>query len=122
MVIHGRDIKFRRTVLGNCKIADICPKRDINRFGELINSDYATSQKGAASFMAALSEGYEMNQRFEDPSYEMRPLTVEEAMLLDGDVFNDLFMEALEAFTGDKPTIEAEAPKGKNGDGDSELT
>lgn len=122
MEIHGREIKFRRTVLGNCKIAEMSPKKDINRFDELLNSDYATSQQAAAKFMAALSEGHEMNQRFENPDYEMHPLTTEEALLLDGDVFNDLFTEALAAFAGDTPTVETEPvkEKGKNANGDSE--
>lgn len=121
MVIHGREIKFRRTVLGNCEIAAICPKKDINKFQDLLQSDYGTSQNAAAVFMAALSKGWEMHRHFEDPSYEMRPLTVEEALLLDSDDFNELFVEALAAFTNDgKPTVETEPPKGKNAEGDGE--
>jgi hypothetical protein len=112
MIIHGRDVKFRRTVLGNCEIAEICPDKDINRFTELISGDYATAQTAAAVFIAALSKGYEMAQRFEDPSYVMHPCTQEEAMLLDSDEFNALFSEALDAFKADgKTTVEAEAPK-----------
>lgn len=122
MILHGREVKFRRTVLGNCEIAEMSPKKDINRFDELLKGDYMTSQNAAAKFMVALSKGYEMNQRFENPDYEMNPLTVEEALLLDGDDFNELFTEALTAFTGDKPTVEAEPvkEKGKNAEGDSE--
>lgn len=112
MIIHGREIKFRRTVMGNCEIAEICPDKDINRFTELVSGDYATAQTAAAVFMAALSKGYEMAQKYEDPSYTMHPLTKEEVLLLDSDEFNDLFLEALDAFKADgKTTVEAEAPK-----------
>lgn len=121
MEIHGRDVNFRRTVLGNCEIAEMCPKKDINKFEELLKSDYATAQNAAAKFIVALSKGYEMNQRFENPGYEMHPLTVDELMLLDNDEFNDLFEAALHAFANDgKTTVDAEAPKRKNEAGDSE--
>lgn len=122
MFLHGREVKFRRTVLGNCEIAEMSPKKDINRFDELLKGDYMTSQNAAAKFMVALSKGYEMNQRFENHDYEMLPLTLEEALLLDGEDFNALFEEALAVFAGDKPTVEAEPvkEKGKNAEGDSE--
>ena len=112
MQIHGREIKFRRTVMGNCKIADASPGGDIGRLDELLNAEYGTAQRAAALFMAALSEGYEMNQHYEDPNYTMRPLTEEEALLLDSDEFNALFAEALGAFVADgKQTVEAEPVK-----------
>lgn len=121
MKIHGREVSFRRTVLGNCEIAEMCPKKDINKFEELLKGDYATAQTAAAKFVVAMSKGYEMNQRFENPEYEMHPLTLEELMLLDNDEFNDLFEEALHAFAQDgKTTVDAETTKGKNESGGSE--
>lgn len=109
MQIHGREIGFRRTVLGNCEIAEICPNRDINKFNDLVNGDYITTQKAAASFMVALSKGYEMNRAFEEPGYQPRPLTVEELMLLDNEIFNELFVIAISRFADDgKTTVEAE--------------
>lgn len=114
MEINGREIKFRRTVLGNCEIADLCPDKDINKFWDLMKGDYITSQNAAASFMAALSKGYEMAREYEHPGYKGHPLTKEEALLMDNVAFNDLFSEALEAFLADgKATVEAEEPKGK---------
>lgn len=112
MIIHGREVKFRRTVLGNCEIAEICPDKDINKLIDLISGDFVTAQTAAAVVIAALSKGYEMARHFEDPSYVMHPCTQEEAMLLDSEEFNTLFSEALDAFTADgKTTVEAEAPK-----------
>lgn len=121
MVIHGREIKFRRTVLANCEIAELSPDGDINKFEKLLQGKYALAQRSAAAFMAAMSKGYEMERQYEEPGYQMRPLTVEEALLLDNDAFNDLFAEALAVFADDgKTTVDAEAPKqkGKNADGD----
>lgn len=121
MIVHGREIKFRRTVLATCEIADVCPDKDISRFGELASADYVSSQKAAAQFVVALNRGYEMNQKYEDPGHEERPLTLEEVMLLDNDDFNTLFQDALKAFEqGGKTTVETEEPKGKNGARDSE--
>lgn len=112
MTINGREIKFRRTVLGNCKIAEICPGKDINQFSALIEGDYPTAQTAAATFVAALSEGYEMWREFEEPGYKGRPVMQAEVMLLDSDDFNNLFAEALSVFSSDgKTTVEAEAPK-----------
>lgn len=121
MVIHGREITFKRTVLANCEIADLCPNGDIEKIDKVINTKYAESQRAAAAIMAALSKGAEMARKYEEPGYTMRPLTAEEAMLLDNDEFNSLFTEAWNVFTGDaEVTVEAEAPKVKNAEGDSE--
>lgn len=123
MEIHGREIHFRRTVLANCEIAEACPEGDINKLDAVLHDKYAVAQKTAAVVMAALSKGYEMEQHFNDPSYKMRPLTVDEALLMDNDDFNALFVEALNVWADDgKTTIETEEPKakGKNATGDSE--
>lgn len=123
MELHGREIKFRRTVLANCEIAEKCPDGDINRFNELLQGSYAVAQKAAAFFMTVLSKGYEMEQKFIDPAYIERPLTEAECLLLDNDDFNNLFAEALAVFTDDgKVTVETEEPKakGKNATGDGE--
>lgn len=115
MVVNGREIKFRRTVWANCEIADLSPDGKIERFGELLSSDsFATSMRTAAKFMAILSNGYEMSKAFEDPSYQMRPLSMEEALMLDDGTFADLMTEAGAAFAGDaKTTVETEEPKKK---------
>ena len=124
MTINGREVKFRRTVYGNCKIAEICPDKDINQFNDLLNGDYVTSQNAAATFIAALSEGHEMWREYEDPGYKGKPITKNEALMLGDDDFGALFTEALNTFQGDgRQTVEAEEPKElkrKNADGDGE--
>lgn len=119
MIINGREIKFRRTVLGNCEIAEICPDKDINKFNDLLGGDYPTSQRAAAKFIAALSKGHEMWRKLEEPGTEARPITEEEALLLGDDDFGALFIAALNAFQGDgETTVETEEPRGKNAGGD----
>lgn len=119
MEIHGREVRFRRTVLGNCKIADNSPGGDINRFNELLTGDYATAQRAAAVFMAAMSEGYEMARQYDEPGYTMRPLSVDEALILDTDEFNALFAEAMGAFAADGETTVETEPVKKTADDES---
>ncbi len=113
MVINGREIKFLRTVLANCKIADICKDGDLKNAGELFEGKYQDSQKTTAKFIAIMSEGYEMNRKFVEPGYEPRPLTAEEALNLTEEDFGKCFLEAVDAYSGEKPTVESEPIKSK---------
>lgn len=113
MEINGREVKFMRTVYAQCKIADICPEQDSSRMAELFSGNYQQSQRQSAKFMAFLSEGYEQNRKFAEPGYTPRPLTEDEALSLFDEDFTALFNEAFAAWTGNKPTIETEQPKGK---------
>lgn len=114
MKINGRDVSFLRTVMANCKIADICPDGDIANAPMLFEGNYQKSQRTAAKFMAIMSEGYEQNKKFRDGGdYEPRPLTEEEALNLSEEEFSAAFGEAIKAYTGEKPTVETEPAKGK---------
>lgn len=113
MKVYGREINFLRTVEATIKIADMCPDSDIANADKLFDGTYQVSQQTAASFMAILSEGYENHKSFEDRGYEPNPLTEREALSLSADEFNGLFVEAVSAYTGEKPTVETEPPKGK---------
>lgn len=113
MIINGRDIRFRRTVKATCEIADICPQGDISKIDELFAGKYQSSQINSAKFMAILSQGYEMSQKFADPDYKPNPLTEEEVMYLSEEDFNSLFSLAVSAWLGEKPTVETKPQKGK---------
>ena len=113
MKVYGREINFLRTVEATIKIADMCPDSDIANADKLFDGTYQVSQQTAASFMAILSKGYEDHKSFEDHGYEPNPLTEREALSLSGDEFNELFVEAVSAYTGEKPTVETEPPKSK---------
>lgn len=111
MEIHGREIKFLRTVEATIKIADMCKDGDIKNAETLFDGSYQTSQKTAADFMAVLSEGYEKNRAFNEQGYKARPLMADEVLSLTEDDFGTLFGEAVKAYNGEKPTIETEENK-----------
>ena len=109
MEINGRDVRFFRSVLANCKVADAAPDGDIKRFWneQLLGGSYSVSQRAAAVIMTALSEGYEIAQHAADPKYRPQPLTEEEVMSLKYPEFNALYNEAIaEWFDGGKRTVE----------------
>lgn len=114
MVINGRDVKFRRSVLANCEIADASPDGDVNRLimEQLQGGSYAASQRAAVVIITALSKGYETAQQAADPAYKPNPITEREAMSLRENEFDDLFAEAMQEFiSGGRRTVEAEEPK-----------
>ena len=111
MKVHGREITFLRTVWANCEFTKLADG-DIKNIEDKLGSDYITSQKTAAEMMSILSMASESSKRFEDPDYKERPLTVEEAMSLEGEIFSKLFQEALAAWTNEKPTVETTPQKG----------
>lgn len=113
MQINGREVHFLRTVMACCKIADICEDGDIANGKKLFSGSYQESQRNSAKFIAILSEGYEENKKFREAGYEPRPLTEEETLNLTDDEFQECFMEAYQAYTAEKPTVETEPVKGK---------
>lgn len=113
MDVFGREIGFLRTVAANCKIADMCPDGDISKGKSLFDGPYQKSQNTAAKFISYMNEGYEMKKKFEDPGYAPQVITPEEAMYLPDEMFDQLFLEALEAYSGEKITVETAPEKGK---------
>lgn len=113
MLIHGREIKFLRTVQAACDIADICPKGDMANIAELFKGTTKTRVTNMANIIHFLSVGYEEAKAFEEEGYKPNPITVKELMALDEDTFNILFAEATEAFYSDKQTVEVEPEKKK---------
>lgn len=114
MVINGREVRFLRSVLANCEIADASPGGDVGKFiaTQLMNESYVVSQKAAAVIMTALSRGYETAQKYKEPGYKQHPLTEEEVMSLEPKEFDALFEEAMAVFRRDgKVTVEGEPAK-----------
>lgn len=113
MIVHGREIKFLRTVQAACEIADICPKGDMANLGKLFEGTTKNRITNMANIIHFLNEGYEEAKAFEEEGYKPNPISVKEIMLLDEDTFNNLFVEATDAFYADKQTVEVEEPKKK---------
>lgn len=106
MEIHGREVTFKRTVWADCELNKLSDG-SVKRLEESLESDYVTSQLTSAKIIAVLSRASEMARKYEEPGYEPKPLTEEEALSLTGEEFSQAFREALKAWTGEKPTIEA---------------
>lgn len=114
MIIRGREIKFLRTVLATCKIADLCPDGQISKIGALFGGTDSKVARNEAEFIRALNEGYEMSLHFDDPSHEVKVISIDEIMSLTNDDFGALFAEAVGAFQGgEEQTVEVEEKKSK---------
>ena len=113
MIIRGREIKFLRTVLATCKIADLCPDGQISKIGALFGGTDSKVARNEAEFIRALNEGYEMSLHFDDPSHEVKVISIDEIMSLTNDDFSALFAEAVGAFQGEEQTVEVEEKKSK---------
>lgn len=119
MTINDRVIRFRRTVLANCILAESAPQGNVSRLikEKLMNKNYAVAQKTAAVIMTALSRGFESAEAFRDKAYKPNPLTEEEALSLDPADFNALFDECMKVFYGDGTiTVQTEESTGKKTD------
>ena len=114
MIIHGREIKFLKTVGAVCEISEHCPGKDLKNITSLWkDGTQAEATNNFAIIISALNKGYEFAQKWEDPEYKPNPITIEELMSLNYDVFMSLFTEATIAFYGDEQTVEVEESKKK---------
>lgn len=114
MKVHGREVKFLRTVWAVNEVAKVCPMNDIGRIMEKLKTKSTVELNETwAVFICALNGGYEMAQKYEDKDYKPNPLTVEELYTLSEEEFAALIREATEAWYGDKITVEVEESKKK---------
>ena len=115
MKIHGREIKFLRTVKATSDLAKLCPNNDIGRIGEVFNEkNISSTLENGAKLIHYLNEGYEMNKHFNEPEYQPQILSVDEIMYLDDTTFQKLLDSAMKSIgAGAETTIEVEEPKKK---------
>lgn len=119
MELNGRTVHFKRTIWSTNAVMKMCPGGDLSRFQELFNGDASDQMLTMASFIVALSQGYEYFQEFcarrDGKEYHGDPITFDELMALeDFDVFNRLQEEAVAAWVGDaQTTVESEPIKTK---------
>lgn len=114
MIVHGREVNFLKTVGAVCEIAEHCPGKDLKNITALWkDGTQVETANNFAIIIIAMNKGYEFAQKWEDPEYKPNPITIEELMDLDYNVFMGLFREATVAFYGDSQTVEAEESKKK---------
>lgn len=117
MEIHGREVKFKRTVGANCAIEKYFEPLGGFNLQRISEGDYSTQQENAAAFMEELSKGAE-EAAFWDAynrgeTYMVHPLTSSEAMTLENEDFNALFIEALKVWAEAAPTVKAKPAEKK---------
>ena len=119
MLVNGREVGFRRSVRASADLAEICPGKNIERFGELISgkdATTATSVAALAALAAVISEAWckHMTKMGEEAP---EPLTIDEILDLEEDEYNKVITEASNCFRKDgERTVEAKpAPKKKQG-------
>lgn len=115
MLIHGREIHFLLTVGATRKIARLCPDNDIQNISLIFEAkDTDKMIDVLATLSQAMSEGYESQKKYLDPSYEPHPLTIEEVMTLTIQELTSLQEELMkEIGVGMEVEIKAEPVKNK---------
>lgn len=114
MEINGREVKFKRTIWATLAIAALCPDKDLEKLDAVLRENFVDGNMAAAQFICIMSEGYERAKAYEDPEYEMNPVTMDEIMNLeDFDTFQNLFLAAAGVWKTDaRPSVETQ-PKSK---------
>ncbi len=115
MILHGREVDFKMTVMAAGQIAKLCPKGQIKYLPKVLSGDVTDYDRilNTAKIIVYMSEGYENNKKFEDPEYQTRPLSLDEVLSLEAAEFNALQTLALKRFQG-KREVESEPPKKEN--------
>lgn len=115
MFIHGRDVHFLLTVGATKKIARLCPDNDIQNISLVFEAkDTDKMIDTLAALAEAMSEGYEKQQKYINPSYKPQPLTQEEVLSLTINELSDLQNELMnEIGAGMATDVDAEPEKTK---------
>lgn len=115
MLIHGREVHFLLTVGATKKIARLCPDNDIQNISLIFEAkDTDKMIDTLAALAEAMSEGYEKQQKYINPSYEPQPLTQEEVLSLTINELSDLQNELMnEIGAGMATEVDAEPDKTK---------
>lgn len=115
MLIHGREVHFLLTVGATKKIARLCPDNDIQNISLIFEAkDTDKMIDTLAALSEAMSEGYEKQQKYINPSYEPQPLTQEEVLSLTINELSDLQNELMnEIGAGMATEVDAEPEKTK---------
>jgi len=113
MIIHGREIHFLLTVGATRKISRLCPDNDVQNIGLIFEAkDTEKIIDTIAELSAAMSEGYESQQKYLHPGYEPNPLTKDEVYTLTIQELTDLQDELMgEIGNSMKVSVEAEPEK-----------
>lgn len=113
MIIHGKEYHFLLTVGTTRAISRLCPDNNIANIG-LIFEGKSTDKMidTIAELSAAMSEGYEEQQKYLTEGYVPHPISKEEILTLTIQELEELQKEVMEEIgAGMQTEIEAEPEK-----------
>lgn len=115
MFVHGKEVHFLLTVGSTRAIAKLCPDNNISNIG-LVFEGKSTDKMidTIAELSAAMSQGYEDQQKYIQQNYVPNPITKEEILTLTIPELEELQNELMkEIGVGMETEIEAEPEKSK---------
>lgn len=115
MFLYGREIGLAVTVGASVKLAKLCPGKDLNRIGELLQGSQADTLESLMGIACVLSEAYEVRKAHQEPGHKANPLTMEELESLDMDEISELFDLVTETLVGDRETQVNAKPAAQKG-------
>lgn len=118
IMIHGREVHFRRTVWATCEIAKLCPGGDLARISEAMGDGFASNMEVTARIAEILSRADAEARSWEEHNLDAvnMALTAEELMTLDLEEFISVTTAAMAAFNKDaETTVETEPVKKTDG-------
>lgn len=116
MIINGRECGFRFTIGASLELAELCPGKDLSKFGELLNGKSYSEFVDVIMKMAIIfNKADEEAKVFYGEGKPVEPITKEEMLYLTNKEFMDMQKEIFDAYGIDtKRTVEVE-PSKKNG-------
>lgn len=113
MLIHGKEYHFLLTVGTTRAISRLCPDNNIANIGMIFEGKSTDKMIDTiAELAAAMSEGYEAQQKYLVEGYEPHPISKDEILTLTIQELEELQKEVMEEIgAGMQTEIEAEPEK-----------
>lgn len=119
MELNGREVGFTYNVLASLKVAKLCPDGKLENIEHLFGGTYDEDIQNTSRFMIALNEGWIAVEKSQNPEFDVKPLTVDELMLLTSADYLVFQQEAIKAYNaGNKRSVHTKPvqTKGKKTD------
>lgn len=124
MKVNGRNVKFKYTIWASIQISKMCPEGKQENIAKIFEGSDEEIVHNVNEFMLTLNKAYIDAEKFANPDFNEKPLTLEELMFLDRKEYSQLQDEAIAAYYGDmkrETTTEPVKTKGKKTDAPEEV-
>jgi len=102
MILNGREVNFKYSMRAAKAFADFCPERNFSRIGEALSGQYGNIIENQSNFIIALNRAYCMSMDHRDE--DLQPITMDELLDLDQEVFQEVFLAAAACMQADRQT------------------